>query len=150
MRMLHWLAAFSALLLLSGCFEGPQGPAGPAGPQGVAGSPGPVGAAGPQGPGGPRGESGAQGQAGPQGVAGARGEPGPAGPMGPKGDRGETGAAGPANLRAFDAGGETASCQTAEILVSAICKGGNGAPIMDGSTVRCAGATGIVGLCMRQ
>jgi hypothetical protein len=76
---------------------------------------------------------------------------------GPKGDRGETGPVGPAgppgavaNLRAFDANGETATCAPNERLVSAICRGGSGTPVMDGNNVRCAGATGIVGLCMRR
>jgi hypothetical protein len=54
-----------------------------------------------------------------------------------------------ANLRAFDTNGETAGCGPNERLVSAICRG-SGTPVMEGSTVRCAGATGIVGLCMRR
>jgi hypothetical protein len=54
-----------------------------------------------------------------------------------------------ANLRAFDMTGETAGCAPNERLVSAICRGG-GTPVMEGSVVRCAGATGIVGLCMRR
>jgi hypothetical protein len=47
-------------------------------------------------------------------------------------------------------GGETAGCEADERLVSAICRGGTGAPVLEGSVVRCAGATGIVGLCMRR
>jgi hypothetical protein len=54
-----------------------------------------------------------------------------------------------ANLRAFDATGETATCAPNERLVSAICRG-SGTPVMEGNGVRCAGATGIVGLCMRR
>jgi hypothetical protein len=46
--------------------------------------------------------------------------------------------------------GETAGCEANEILVSALCKGGSGAPVLEGSTARCAGATGIVGLCLRR
>jgi len=53
------------------------------------------------------------------------------------------------NLRAFDATGETASCAPNERVVSAICRG-TGTPVMDGNNVRCAGAAGIVGLCMRR
>jgi hypothetical protein len=54
------------------------------------------------------------------------------------------------NLRAFDANGETATCAPNERVVSAICRGGSGTPVMEGNNVRCAGATGIVGLCMRR
>jgi hypothetical protein len=94
-----------------------------------------------------------------------RGEAGPAGPTGPKGDRGETGVAGPpgppgpsgppgpageTKLRAFEASGETAGCEQNEILVSAICKGSAGPQLMEDGTVRCAGATGIMGLCTRR
>jgi hypothetical protein len=46
--------------------------------------------------------------------------------------------------------GETAGCEANEILVSAICKGGSAAPVLEGSTVRCTGATGVVGLCVRR
>jgi hypothetical protein len=81
------------------------------------------------------------GPAGPAGPAGVRGVAGPQGPAGPPGAT--------TNLRAFDASGETASCTPEERLVSAICRG-SGTPVMEGSTVRCAGATGVVGLCMRR
>jgi hypothetical protein len=54
-----------------------------------------------------------------------------------------------ANLRAFEMTGETAGCAPNERLVSAICRG-SGTPVMEGNNVRCAGATGIVGLCMRR
>jgi hypothetical protein len=134
-----------------------RGPLGPAGPQGVAGPQGPVGAqgpAGPAGPAGPEGKAGLQGPAGPQGV---RGEPGPPGPPGPKGEQGPAGppgAAGPAgaaaNLRAFDATGETFACEANETIVSAICKGGSGGPTLQDGTVRCAGSSGIAGLCVRK
>jgi len=80
--------------------------------------------------------------------------------MGPEGTRGETGVAGPPgpqgppgppapNLRAFETAGETADCAANEILVSALCRGG-GAPVLEGSAVRCSGATGIVGLCLQR
>ena len=157
------------LLLLAGCDRGPAptGPQGPAGPQGVAG---PQGSAGPQGPGGQLGPAGPQGEAGlqgPSGPQGQRGETGPAGPPGPAGERGEIGPAGPpgqvgqagqagpaavgiSNLRSFDVTGETVACQATEVLVSALCKSGAGTPVLEGDTARCAGASGIVGLCMRR
>ena len=112
---------------------------------------------------GPQGEPGVQGPAGPRGMPGARGEPGPTGSMGPEGARGDAGVAGPPgppgpqgppgprapDLRAFETAGETAGCEANEILVSALCRGG-GAPVLEGSAVRCAGATGIVGLCLQR
>jgi hypothetical protein len=39
---------------------------------------------------------------------------------------------------------------SSEVLVSALCKGGDGPPSLQGSTARCNGANGIVGLCMRR
>jgi hypothetical protein len=77
-------------------------------------------------------------------VTGPKGDSGPPGPMGPAGPPWAV-----ANLRAFDATGETASCAANERLVSAICRG-SGTPVMEGNNVHCAGATGIVGLCMRR
>jgi hypothetical protein len=109
---------------------GPQGPAGPAGPAG------------------PEGEAGLQGPAGPQGVRGEVGPPGPAGPKGEQGPPGPPGAA--ANLRPFDAAGDTFACEANEVIVSAICKGGSGGPILENGTVRCAGSSGIAGLCFRK
>jgi hypothetical protein len=103
-----------------------------------------------------------QGPAGPQG---ARGEPGPAGPAGPPGERGErgetgaAGAAGPAglagapattNLRGFDASGDSFACEANEVVVAATCKDGGATPALQGATARCAGASGIVGICMRK
>jgi hypothetical protein len=73
------------------------------------------------------------------GPPGPRGEPGPPGPPGPG-----------ANLRGFDVTGETFKCESGEALVSAICKGGSAAPVLQDDGVRCAGATGVVGLCMRK
>jgi hypothetical protein len=139
-----------ALVLISlsttACERGPLGPAGPAGPQGVAGPQGPMG---PQGPAGPAGPAGPEGKAGLQGPAGPQGVPGPPGPPGPKGEQAGTGAT-PANLRAFDATGETFACEANEAIVSAICKGGSGGPTLQDGTVRCAGSSGIAGLCVRK
>jgi hypothetical protein len=45
--------------------------------------------------------------------------------------------------------GETYTCEAKEIVVSALCKAG-GTPVSLGSTVRCPGNVGIVGLCMRR
>lgn len=169
MRSSISLFILALFLVLAGCDRSP-GPAGPAGPQGVAGPQGSMGAQGPPGPvgpAGPQGDAGLQGPAGPQGVRGEpgppavpgpkgdRGEQGPAGPPGPKGDRGEQGPAPPptgstANLRAFDATGESFSCEANESVVSAICKGGTGSPVLEDRTVRCNGSNGIVGLCLRQ
>jgi hypothetical protein len=53
-------------------------------------------------------------------------------------------------MRAFDVSTETAACETNEVLVSALCKGGEGPPILQGGTVRCSGSNGIVGLCVRK
>jgi hypothetical protein len=105
-----------------------------------------------QGPSGPQGQ---RGEAGPAGAAGEKGETGPAGPAGPAGERGEAGPPGPpgpanANLRAFDVNGETAACEANEVLVSALCKDGGGPPVLQGGAVRCTGASGIVGLCLRR
>lgn len=104
--------------------QGPDGPPGPAGPQGEAGA---------QGPAGP------QGVAGPPGLKGERGEAGPAGP----------GAVGASSLRAFDAAGDNFACEANEIPVSALCKDGGG-PVLQGGSVHCSGASGMVGLCMRK
>lgn len=139
MRITKLVTVILPIVLLVGC-SADQGPAGPAGPQGVAGPQGPVGGQGPGGPPGP---------AGPQGDAGAQG---PAGPQGVRGDRGEAGAPGPAaatNIRAFDAAGESFACEAGEIPVSAICKDA-GSAILQGGSVQCPGASGIVGLCMRK
>jgi Collagen triple helix repeat (20 copies) len=168
MRSAKLLTIILPFTLMLGC-SAEQGPAGPSGPQGTSGPQGPTGAQGPGGPpgsAGPQGEAGAQGPAGPQGVKGDRGEAGPpgpkgeAGPPGSKGEagatgapgaKGETGSAAPAatNLRAFDATGETFACEANEIPVSAICKDG-GSATLQGTAVHCAGASGIVGLCMRK
>jgi Collagen triple helix repeat (20 copies) len=160
--LVRMLTASCLLLMLADCGRSP-GPAGPAGPQGVAGPQGPTGAQGPpgpSGPAGPQGEAGLQGPAGAQGVRGESGPPGPAGPAGPagpsglKGDRGEQGPPSPpgqaANLRGFDATNETFACEANETVVSAICKGGNAGPVLEDGNVRCPGAAGIVGLCLRK
>jgi hypothetical protein len=123
-----------------------RGPLGPAGPQGVSGPQGPVG---PQGPAGPAGPAGPEGKAGLQGPAGPQGVPGPPGPPGPKGEQGPAGGTA-MNLRAFDATGETFACEANEAIVSAICKGGSGGPILQNGTVRCTGSSGISGLCFRK
>ena len=133
--------------------SGPQGPAGAQGPAGPSGPAGPQGEAGLQGPAGPQG---VRGEAGPPGPPGAKGEAGPSGPPGPKGDAGPPGAAGAAgpvaslNLRSFDVNGDSFACEANEVLVSAICKGAGGPPVLQGASARCAGAAGIVGLCMRK
>jgi Collagen triple helix repeat (20 copies) len=145
------LAVVLISLSTTACERGPLGPAGPAGPQGVAGPQGPMGPQGPPGPAGPagpQGEAGLQGPAGPQGVRGEAGPPGPKGEQGPPGPPGTPGT--PANLRAFDAAGETFACEANEAIVSAICKGGSGGPTLQDGTVRCAGSSGIAGLCVRK
>jgi len=154
--LVRMLTALCLLLMLADCGRSP-GPAGPAGPQGVAGPQGPTGAQGPpgpSGPAGPQGDAGLQGPAGAQGVRGESGPPGPPGPLGPKGDRGEQGPPSPpgqvANLRGFDATNETFACDANETVVSAICKGGNAGPVLEDGNVRCPGAAGIVGLCLRK
>jgi Collagen triple helix repeat (20 copies) len=157
MRRLRVVLAFSSAVLLTGCFEGPQGPAGAAGPQGMAGIQGPSGAqgpAGPVGPAGPRGDAGPQGPAGPQGVRGDAGTAGAAGPMGPKGEagpmgpKGEAGPAGASSaLRYVEAVGDLIACNDGELLVSAICK--EGAATLQGTGAKC-GIAGGVGLCMRK
>ena len=102
---------------------------------------------------GPRGETGATGLAGSPGIVGEKGEAGPPGPQGPRGEAGPPGPAGPpgvVGMRAFDVSTETAACETNEVLVSALCKGGEGPPMFQGGAVRCNGANGIVGLCVRK
>jgi hypothetical protein len=145
------LAVVLISLSMTACERGPLGPAGPQGVSGPQGPVGPQGPAGPAGPAGPEGKAGLQGPAGPQGV---RGEPGPPGPRAPKceqGPAGPPGAAGAAaNLRAFDATGERFACEANEVIVSAICKGGSGGPTLQDGTVRCAGSSGIAGLCVRN
>jgi hypothetical protein len=166
MRAAKLLAIILPIVLLVGC-SAEQGPAGPSGPQGAAGPQGPAGGqgpGGPPGPAGPQGDAGPQGPAGPQGVKGDRGEAGPKGEAGPPGPKGEIGAAGPPgpkgeagspataatpNFRAFDATGESFGCETDEVPVSAICKD-SGSAILQGGTVHCPGASGIIGLCMRK
>ncbi len=143
------LAGLSVAVILAGCDRAPApaGPPGPAGPQGAAGPQGPTG---PQGPPGPTGPAGPQGEAGLQGPAGPQGVRGEAGPPGERGPAGPPGAAGPNNLRAFDVTGDTASCEGGEVLVSAICRQGSASPVLQNGAVHCAGASGIVGLCMRK
>ena len=105
------------------------------------------------------GEKGEVGPPGPQGVAGARGDIGPAGPRGVVGEKGEVGQQGPrgedgprgvAGLRGFDVDTDYATCETNEVLVSALCKSGERSPVLEGGVVRCNGASGIVGLCLRK
>lgn len=151
-RSTLFLAGLSVALVLAGCERapGPAGPAGPAGPQGTAGPQGPMGPQGPAGPAGPAGPQGEAGQQGPAGPQGMRGEAGPPGERGPAGPPGPVGPAGPNNLRAFDVAGDTASCEGGEVLVSAICRQGSASPVLQNGAVHCAGASGIVGLCMRK
>jgi hypothetical protein len=53
-------------------------------------------------------------------------------------------------LRVVDATSDSITCDSNEVLVSALCKGGPTAAISDGTTARCPGAPGITGLCMRK
>jgi hypothetical protein len=134
------LVAFGAMLLLSGCFEGPQGPTGPVGPPGAAGPPGPLGAIGPAGP------QGAGGPPGPPGPAGPVGQQGPTGAQGPKG---EIGPAGPgATIRLVGGTGDTLGCNDGEVLASVICSNGAAATITQGKA-QCTGAT-ATGLCAKR
>jgi hypothetical protein len=112
-----------------------------AGPQGMRGEVGSAGQPGAPGAPGVPGAAGERGQMGMQGPQGERGEPGPPGPAAP---------AGASNLRAFEVTGDTASCQANEILVSALCKDGGGQPVLQNGRATCAGASGIVGLCIRH
>src|SRR5438094_1190390 len=89
------IVAFTATLLLSGCYEGARGPAGPAGAQGPVGPAGPAGARGPTGPEGSAGPAGPKGEKGDKGDKGDRGEAGPPGPAGGVGDAGPRGVTGP-------------------------------------------------------
>ena len=93
------------------------------------------------------GPSGPQGTPGPQGEAGSQG---PAGAPGAAGERGPIGMPGASNVRAFEVTGDTASCQADEILVSALCQGGGGQPLLQNGRATCSGASGIVGLCIRR
>jgi hypothetical protein len=126
------LAAFAAMLLLTGCFEGPQGPPGTRGPEGA------VGSAGPRGP------------AGPQGAAGALGVLGPAGPAGPPGATGPAGASAPSNLRLVQDSGDAIACNDGEVLVSALCNEGGVPTVSQNRSAKCATPGGAVGLCMRR
>jgi hypothetical protein len=135
-------------LSMTACERGPLGPAGPQGVAGPQGPTGPQGPPGPAGPAGPQGAAGLQSPAGPQGVRGEAGPPGPAGPKGEQGPAGPPGAA--ANLRAFDATGETFACEANEAIVFAMCKSGGGGPTLQDGTVRCAGSSVIAGLCVRK
>jgi collagen triple helix repeat protein len=133
--------------------QGGVGPRGESGPPGQVGPEGQKGEAGPTGPPGARGETGATGLAGSPGIVGEKGEAGPPGPQGPRGEAGSPGPAGPpgvVGMRAFDVSTETATCETNEVLVSALCKGGERPPMFQGGAVRCNGANGIVGLCVRK
>jgi hypothetical protein len=137
------LVAFAAMLLLSGCFEGPRGPTGPQGPAGVAGPGGPQGPAGPQGP---QGIAGPKGDPGPQGPTGPQGPRGEAGPPGPKGD---PGAPGPANIRLVQSTGDTLACGDNEVLASVLCSNGAAAEISQGRSAKCT-AAGVTALCARR
>ncbi len=152
MEKARLLVVFASLLLLTGCFEGPQGPTGPAGASGQAGPAGEKGPAGAQGPAGPQGIAGAQGPAGPQGPKGDRGETGPAGPAGPAGPLGQTGPAGSpgaVNIRLVQQTGDTLACNDGEVLVSALCSEGGAPTVSQGRSAKCT-ANGVTGLCMRR
>jgi hypothetical protein len=122
--------ALASLLLLTGCFEGPQG------------SPGQVGPAGPQGP------QGTVGQRGADGTRGELGPVGPQGPQGPKGDRGEPGPAGTANIRLVQDNGDALTCNADEILASVICSDGAAATVSQKRSAKC-GTPIVVGICMK-
>jgi Collagen triple helix repeat (20 copies) len=124
------VVAFAALLLLTGCYEGPQG------------SPGAPGTRGPAGP---------QGATGSRGQDGERGPLGPVGPLGPKGDRGDQGPPGTANIgiRLVQDAGDMLACNEGEILASVRCRDGAAATITQNRSAKCT-AGGVVGICMRQ
>jgi hypothetical protein len=149
MEKARLLVVFASLLLLTGCFEGPQGPTGPTGAQGPAGAAGPAGPAGERGPPGPQGPAGPQGAAGPQGPAGAKGDRGEAGAAGPPGPAGPAAPAGAANLRLVQQAGDTLACNDDEVLVSALCNEGGAPTVSQGRSAKCA-ANGVTGLCMRR
>jgi hypothetical protein len=136
MRKAGLLVSFAAMLLLTGCFEGPQGLTGPAGAAGPAGPAGPTGPAGPQGVAGPVGPAGPQGASGAQGPKGETGAPGPAGPAGP---------AGAAAIRLVQGAGDTLFCNDGEVVASVVCSNGAAATV-EGRNAKCT-AAGVTGLC---
>jgi Collagen triple helix repeat (20 copies) len=149
------IVALASLLLLTGCFEGPQGPTGstgpqgPAGPQGTAGQRGQDGARGELGPVGPQGAAGTQGVKGEQGAKGDRGEQGPKGDRGEQGLPGQQGTAAQANIRLVQENGDTLTCREEEVLASVICGDGAAAAVSQKRSAKCAVANGVVGICMR-
>lgn len=131
MKLLHLVLIAGMSVSLAGCFEGPKGATGDQGPKGDQGVAGPAGPAGPKGDTGPAGPAGLAGPAGPAGPKGDIGPAGPAGPAGPKGDAG---------MSWRRVKGATASCETGETLVSALCLGPAQAPtIKDETTASCDG-----------
>jgi Collagen triple helix repeat (20 copies) len=136
------LVALASLLLLTGCFEGPQGTPGATGPQG------------PQGVAGQRGENGPRGEAGPIGPQGAAGPVGPRGEQGPKGDRGEQGppsqaGTGQPNIRFVQNDGDSLACREDEVLASVVCSDGGAAAVSQKRNAKCTVANGVVGICLR-
>lgn len=148
---------------------GPQGVAGLPGPQGPKGEPGPRGETGPKGEAGPKGEPGPKGEAGPKGDAGPKGETGAKGPAGERGPAGQKGEAGQAALAAAapaspfrvvrqdtcPASGCSITCESTEILASALCLKGGSAIVTagaDGSlNATCpTESQGLVGFCARR
>ena len=132
--------ALASLLLLTGCFEGPQG---------VPGQVGPAGPQGPQGTTGQRGADGTRGELGPIGPPGPIGPQGPAGTQGPKGDRGEQAPPGTVNIRLVQENGDALSCGPDEILASVLCADGAAAAVSQKRSAKCSAPNGVVGICMK-
>jgi hypothetical protein len=137
MRTIHLISMLAVGVLLAGCGQPTPGPKGDKGEQGERGQAGAAGVPGPAGPAGPA------GQAGPAGAAG---------PTGPTGAKGEAGAAGSAlrvsRPESCPGGICEASCGPSERLVSFTCIGG--APTLNGESVSCGNATGIIAACMAR
>ena len=143
MRLAISLVAAITVLALAGCGPGPKGDKGDKGDAGVAGAVG------------PKGEKGDKGEVGTPGLAG------PAGQAGPKGDKGDVGPGSSNAMRVIvrDAqactGGCEASCETNEVMASALCAGSTPAQISQGQSSQgawraaCPAGSALVATCTK-
>jgi hypothetical protein len=146
MKLLHFVLIAGMSVSLAGCFEGPKGATGDQGPKGDQGVAGPAGPAGPKGDTGPAGPA---GLAGPAGPAGPKGDVGPAGPKGDVGPAGPAGPKGDAGISWRRVKGETASCETGETLVSALCLGPAQAPTIKGEMSASCDGVDVAIICAK-